>query len=328
MFRLIKILIIVLMLLVMAGQSARAQQSQFAEAMQWFTAQKYQQAKAAFKQLQQQDANTAWYYLGRIYYQQGDFAGALDYFEQALTQSPNHADEYYWLGLTNAELIKDAFFLAKPRYASAIEEAFLQAIATEPNHLEAHIGLFYFYLSAPAIVGGSSKKAWQQIQSVDAIDSHQSALLTLNYHSEQSDDNTLVEYINTQLQEADKGKEWLFKAGLAAQQKKHYELAQRCFTQAQSPAPAVGLNYHRIASLYQLGRTAVLAERFIKSGIMALEQYLTETLEPGHPPKTWAKYRLSQLYRLNNDNTASQRLLNQLAQADITDPELKALLKR
>ena len=280
MFRLIKTLIIALIL--MTWQSAVAQQSKREEAIQWFTEQKYQQAKAAFKQLQQQEANTAWYYLGRIYYQQGDFEGALEYFEQAITQSPNHADEYYWLGLTNAELIKDAFFLAKPSYASAIEEAFLQAIATESNHLEAHIGLFYFYLSAPTIAGGSSKKAWQQIESVDAIDSHKSALLMLNYHSEQRDDNTLIEYINTQLQEADKDKEWLFKAGLAAQQEKHYELAQRCFTQAQSPAPTAGLNYHRIASLYQLGRTAVLAKRFIKSGVVALEQYLTATLEPGH----------------------------------------------
>ncbi len=325
MFRLIKTLIIALIL--MTWQSAVAQQSKREEAIQWFTEQKYQQAKAAFKQLQQQEANTAWYYLGRIYYQQGEFEEALEYFEQAITQSPNHVDEYYWLGLTNAELIKDAFILAKPSYASAIEEAFLQAIAIDPNHLEAHTGLFYFYLSAPAIAGGSSKKAWQQIESVAAIDSHKAALLTLNYHSEQSDDKALIEYIKTRLAEVGKDNEWLFKAGLALQQRERYALAKRCFTHALSSQPATTLSYYRIASLYQLGRTAVLAERFIKSGIMALEQYLTATLEPGHPPKSWAKYRLSQLYRLDNNAVASQQLLKQLAQDKITDPELKALLE-
>ena len=147
MFRLIKTLIIALIL--MTWQSAVAQQSKREEAIQWFTEQKYQQAKAAFKQLQQQEANTAWYYLGRIYYQQGEFEEALEYFEQAITQSPNHADEYYWLGLTNAELIKDAFILAKPSYASAIEEAFLQAIAIEPNHLEAHTLDCFTFISRP-----------------------------------------------------------------------------------------------------------------------------------------------------------------------------------
>ena len=152
-------------------------------------------------------------------------------------------------------------------------------------------------------------------------------MLTLNYHSEQSDDKALIEYIKTRLAEAGKDNEWLFKAGLALQQRERYALAKRCFTHALSSQPATTLSYYRIASLYQLGRTAVLAERFIKSGIMALEQYLTATLEPGHPPKSWAKYRLSQLYRLDNNAVASQRLLKQLTQAKITDPELKALLE-
>lgn len=319
---------LVALLLAITSMPSLAKPSKLEDAVQLFDAKHFQQAKAAFMQLQQQEPNSAWYYLGRIHYQQNDFEAALEYFEQTLALAPNHADEYYWLALTNAELIQDAFFLAKPSYASAIEDNFLQAIKHDPNHLGAHTGLFYFYLSAPAIAGGSSAKAWQQVQQVATINSHEGALLTLHYHNEESGDKAFRQYIEDQLANTTVSDEWLFKAGLALQQRQQYNLAKHCFTQAQSAQGNLVRGHYGIASLYQLGRTAVLSKRFIEIGIAALEQYLTETLEAAHPPKSWAKYRLSQLYRLDKNEQASQRLLNQLAQANITDPELKALLER
>jgi tetratricopeptide (TPR) repeat protein len=94
---------------------------------------------------------------------------ALERFEHAAELTPANADYQFWLASSCFEHVDDVGMLSKMSLASEGRKAFEKAIAIEPGHVAARVGLSQFYLGAPGIAGGSVEKAKAQGDALLAI---------------------------------------------------------------------------------------------------------------------------------------------------------------
>jgi tetratricopeptide (TPR) repeat protein len=94
---------------------------------------------------------------------------ALTRMERAVALQPGNADYQFWLGNASFESIDDVGMLSKMSLASGGRKAFEKAIALDPSHVAAHVGLSQFYLGAPGIAGGSIEKAKAEGRALLAI---------------------------------------------------------------------------------------------------------------------------------------------------------------
>jgi len=84
---------------------------------------------------------------------------AQERFEQAAELQPKDANGQFWLGESCFEHIDDVGMLSKMSLASEGRKAFEKALALDPNHVGARVGLIQFFSQAPGFAGGSMDKA-------------------------------------------------------------------------------------------------------------------------------------------------------------------------
>jgi tetratricopeptide (TPR) repeat protein len=94
---------------------------------------------------------------------------AFERFTRAAELQPGNADNQFWLGNTAFNHIDDVGMLSKMSLASDGRKAFEKAIALDPGHVAARVGLSQFLLNAPGIAGGSVEKARAQGDALMAL---------------------------------------------------------------------------------------------------------------------------------------------------------------
>jgi len=87
---------------------------------------------------------------------------ALERFKRAAELAPGNPDYQFWLASASFDRVDDVGMLSKMSLASDGEKAFEAAIALDPGHVAARVGLARFLLNAPGIAGGSVEKAKAQ----------------------------------------------------------------------------------------------------------------------------------------------------------------------
>lgn len=260
---------------------------------------------------------------------------ASDQLKALLKTTPNNAKVYYWYGIANSNLAGQASIFTAGSYANKAKNSFIKAVALDPNYIPGYKGLIGFYISAPAIVGGSMKKAEQMVQRLYNVSELQGTLSQLQLAKEDNDTQLEVKLISTLFDKFNNSATAQFTAGLYYQQQKQYEQAYQAFLAGSSlPAPTKGIgesdrefNKSKLSALYQLGRNAVFSERHIPKGIAALNEYLTKPISTALPSKEWARFRLAKLYVLNHQVNLAKPILIELRDGDYED-ELSTLAGR
>lgn len=90
--------------------------------------------------------------------------------ERAVELDPNSALAQYWLGNAVFGTINDAGMLEKASLASKGKKAYEKAVELDPNLVPARYAMAQFYIGAPGIAGGSTKKAREQAEALLTID--------------------------------------------------------------------------------------------------------------------------------------------------------------
>jgi tetratricopeptide (TPR) repeat protein len=119
-----------------------------------------------------------YYWLGRCYYELRNFDEASPNLEKAVKLEPQNSDYHLWLGRADGRLADAHHSLW---LGIRTRKEFEQAVQLGPKNLPARRDLSEFYTNAPWIVGGSKKKAQEQIAAIDAIDPVQGALAQAEY---------------------------------------------------------------------------------------------------------------------------------------------------
>ena len=179
-----------------------------------------------------------------------------------------------------------------------------------------------FYLMAPSIAGGDDEKALAQIEKMMALDPAQGALAKVGYfrkHEKMTEAESLLE--ETIAAHPDNADVLLY-AGLQKQRAEEFDTALKLFGRAVNGISDDGSAVSM--ALYQIGKTAVLAESHIDAGIDALNNYLEKASLENLPEPHWAQFRKAQLLALKGDTETSEQLLAELK--NVNDEELQEQL--
>lgn len=250
-----------------------------------------------------------------------DLDSAEDLILEVINENPNSAEYHFYCGRILGRQASEAFFSALS-YAKKSLACLQKAVALAPNNVTYRKGLINFYLGAPVIAGGDEQAALEQVNIIKQLDSSQGLVAELHYYRKVRELATLENMLIKALAVDPKSAISHYQYGLLLQQKGEHRQAQSHFTSATKQVEDLKIAHE---ALYQLGRNAVFAEDFVPQGISALQHYLSIESGAGMPSKSWAHYRLSQLYALSSDTENAKAHLRLAADTD--DIELLKVLK-
>jgi hypothetical protein len=213
-------------------------------------------------------------------------------------------------------------------YAGKSLDGFTRAVELEPDSVRYRTALMQFHLQAPSIAGGDSDVAKQQMLKIKQLDEIAGLKAEIDIALSQ-DDNKLVEQLLTDAKKAHPAiPDFFFKAGMIYQRQENFAQAIVELTQAATKASFTEVSVKaKYIALYQIGRTAVISEKSVESGIKSLNHYIAHAPElDGMPPKEWAEFRLANLLELNSQQSEAKTIYLSLVKND--DKELAKQAKR
>ncbi len=143
--------------------------------IQLFEAGQLAEARQFFEALhQQQPANTsAPFYLGRIAYAEKNYEQAIPWFKKAVDGEQCNADYHMWLGRAygrHAEQMSSFRVARRVSLVKRVRTHFEKAVGCDPTHVAAHWDLMEYYVRVPRLLGGSRKKAEEQVTIITRLD--------------------------------------------------------------------------------------------------------------------------------------------------------------
>lgn len=137
-----------------------------------FTSKNYTELQTvAQKALAAEPANAeAHFYLGVSYFYQRQSDQAVPHLEKAVEYAPANSEYRRALGDAYGLLALRGSKLAAFGRARKCKAAYEKAIELDPKNVQARISLGMYYMQAPGIVGGSRKKAYEQLEEIEKLD--------------------------------------------------------------------------------------------------------------------------------------------------------------
>jgi tetratricopeptide (TPR) repeat protein len=216
---------------------------------------------------------------GRAALTRDEHEKAVELYTKAIALEPKNADYHYFLGVAYGEMAQEAGMLKAASLAKKTKAAFEQAVALNPKHTDARMGLVSYYLLAPGFMGGGDDKAVAQaaaIKAYDSLDGHR-AYASIYRHQKKPDlaRKELVEAVR----ENPKSAKAHTILGNTYASEKNWSAALHEYETAVQLDPKFMVAYLRI------GQHAASSGTNYARGEEALRKYLAYTpdpLEPGH----------------------------------------------
>jgi tetratricopeptide (TPR) repeat protein len=272
--------------------AARAAQagSPLQNAEQLFQQGRFAEAADALQTAIGSEPNNAalYYWLGRCYYELRNFDQAGANLEKAVKLDAQNSDYHLWLGRADGRLadVHHSLWLG-----IRTRKEFEEAVQLNPKNLPARRDLIEFYTNAPWIVGGSKKKAQDQIAAITSLDPVQGALAQAEYDRQTGD----LAGTNEQYQKV--------LAGDPTQPAEYYEIAD-FYAGHQNPAQVqraidgamrIAPNDPRLS--YYKGVVLVLEDQRLPEAESYLKAYLATTVNRSdYPPHANARTWLGHVY--------------------------------
>lgn len=213
------------------------------------------------------------------------------------------SDFHFWFGQAYlGKLNASKNFFEKGIIASRVKEAFEKSVELNPENLTARNSLATYYLTAPGIAGGSTKKAKEQIDYIKSKDPRMGYYAMANYYFRKKEyDEAKTEYLNY-LDIADDKSEVLYQIGFIAQTQKNYPEAFDYFNKSIQESKIFTPSY------YQYARTAIFAETKIDEGIKMMKIFIDNGGSERGPDLASAHWRLGMLYELNGQKDLAKNI--------------------
>jgi len=265
------------------------------------------------------DYAAALYYLGRISFDEGNFEGAKDFFEEAVDANNKVADYFSWLGNTYATIVQNANPLRQGILAKKMKNAWEKAIELDPNNIDSRRSLIAYYMQAPGFMGGSIEKAKVMATEIIKLKPAEGHFqLGEIYSKENNQQAAEIEYI-----EAIKA-DPVYTSVLGA-----FYVNQKQFDKAFAFfEDAIKKNPEDYVSIYQIGRTSALSGQKLDRGEECLKKYLAHQPKPNEPSFSVANTRLGQINEKRGNKAEAKKHFEYALKQDATFKEAKEGLER
>lgn len=287
-----------------------------------FNSGNYTSSIATLQSAVTQNPNSAetFYWLGRNYYELRDYDNAIANAEKSVQLDPKNSLYHMWLGRAFGGKAdrERSYSLAKK-----VKKEFQAAVQLNPSNVDARRALEEYDLDAPWIVGGDKDEAKAQVEAIAAIDPVEGHLArAMQYLQEKKTDLAENEYREVLKAKSNKLNPY-FEAAM-------FFLNHGKPTEAEAAIQAAGqvtpndprLSYYRGVSRVVAGMEQSRAEEYLKS-------YLASTPDRSDwPTHADARYWLGRLYEAEGKRAEAAEQFRASLQLDPTDKETKARLQQ
>ncbi len=227
----------------------------------------------------------------------GDTAGhqkkwdvALEYYRSLLEMGESNADYHYKYGGVLGMIAMESNKIKAITMIGDIKKSFLTAAKLDTKHIDVRWALVEFYIQLPGIIGGSEKKAIlyaNELENLSKVDGY----LAKGY---------IAEYSNRPKDAEQYYKKAVNIGGSITCYQKLSDLYEKTTGE---PEKAIAVieeaqdRHHRNALHYQLGKVSAQYNTQLDKGIGCLEKYIKNHSPKDGVPKSWAYYRLAQIYK-------------------------------
>ncbi len=238
----------------------------------------------------QLDQGTELFESGKSEFKHEHYDEASNIFENAIELNSSNSDYYLWLGKSYHAMLDEASFFEKGILSGKVMDNYKKAIKIEPANIEARILLANYYIYAPSIAGGSTKKAKEQAEEIKKYDPNKALMLWATIYSrEEKYDLAIGEYKKyLELNPTDPDAHYQF--GMYYQRLEKFDDATAMFEKA------ILIDDKAYKSLYQIGRTAIFSGENFDRGIDCFQEYIKADPGSPNPGLDSAHWRLGMLY--------------------------------
>lgn len=255
--------------------------------------------------------NESLIFLGRIAIMRGDTELAVDYVEQALAVGPNSAEEVKISGDVYCNQAQGASIFTALKLAKKCAAQYEAALQIDANNIEALAAAARFYLSAPSIAGGSTKKGTEYLQRLQQLSPEDADTYKINSLEQEGKTDAALQLADELSGKTFRSAINQYEVAHYLRDKKEFAKAKRLFESVSNTPVAVKTKWHIHDSLLQLGEIAIMENDFDK-GIEFIERYQSRNKNPKDPHYFWASWSLAKAYKSVGNTEKYALLVNKI----------------
>lgn len=242
-------------------------------------------------------------YLGDLACQKKDWGLAMEYYKKLVEFQENNAEYHYKYGGALGMKALEVNKLKAMGMIGDIKRSFKRSAELDPNHIDVRWALVELYMQLPAIIGGSERKSLGYANELEAL-SKVDGYLAKGY---------IAEYSNRS-----KDAELYYKkaVNIGGSITCYQKLSDLYEKTTKEPEKAIAVieeaqeKHHRNALHYQLGKVSAQYNTQLDKGIGCLEKYIENHSTKDGVPKSWAYYRLAQIYKHKGNKVQATKYIN------------------
>jgi tetratricopeptide (TPR) repeat protein len=292
-------------------------------AQRQFNAGNYSGAISTLQSAVTQNPNSAeaYYWLGRTYYEIRDYDNAIAAGEKSVALDPKNSVYHQWLGrIYGGKADRDRSF----SYARKVKKEFEAAVQLNPENIAARRDLEEYDLQAPWVVGGNKDEAKAEVDAIAALDPVAGHLARGVYDLDAAKKSDLAEKEYREVLATKPGKidAYLEVIAFFQQQNKPADMDAAIQAAALVSPNDPRLGYWRGASLTLANTNLADAEKYLKA-------YLASTSDRSDwPSHSAARGWLGRVYEAQGKRSEAAEQYRAALQLDPNDKDAKTRLDR
>jgi tetratricopeptide (TPR) repeat protein len=280
-----------LLAFVLASSQLLAQTpSALARGEELFEARRYDEARAVLSPAAADGDPRVAYYLGRVALVEGNAVDAVRWLERAVDRDAGRADYKLWLARAYGREALDASFGRRISLARRVRGTLERAIQIEPENVNARLELLRYYLVAPGVMGGSSRKAREQAAAIARVSPLRGQIAAGAIAEAEDRDADAEREYRAAISAAPDSAAGYYALGAFYQRTKQFDKAFTTYDELLRAAPG------EMEVQYQLGRTGALSGSRLDEAERALRAFIERLPDGSGSSLASAHLRLAEVY--------------------------------
>lgn len=243
--------------------------------------------------------------LGKSYFNTSEFEKAMDTYSDLTKMDKKNAEYFYLLGSSTYEALSNTSNIFKlSTYSSRMKSSLSQALELDPAHVNARIRLSNYYLNAPMIAGGSTKKALEHAKILVQYEPNKGNQLLASIHLKNNEyEQAEAIYLKMIDDNINERKLYYLLAVLKTDQEKFDSAMDYC-------EQSIAAHPDYLTAYYQFGKAAIGANKNLDNAMSYLNYFVENFSEGSAPSLHWAHLRIGQIHQLNGNEELAEKEYN------------------
>ncbi len=252
----------------------------------------------------------------------GKIKRAVELCEKAVKIEPENSEFYLVLGDTYGAYAQSASVFKKMGLAKKCRKAYIKSIELNGKNLESRFRLMSYYLQAPWIAGGSSKKAKIQAKEISDIDRYKGHFAWAAYYKDQKEPKRVLEEYLKAVKLKPNECDGYLNLGFHYKELKEYKNCEINLLRA------LQFNSEEILAWYGLGTNSLDSGMNLAEGLKYFDKFLSYKSEKYKIYESYAYWRKGLIYEKLTNKRDAEKEYRRALKIKPDNKEAKKALKK